>query len=503
MDLMKKNYWQIRISGKLEEKRMLVPFKLNSRMILVAVFVFATYGCTKNGFTGDKLDVELPAKEEAQPEEKTPVIEYDPVPLVSEVPMSEFPTQVLPTVPVPLTPQPSVVPAPGIATVPPATLETAKGMMSVGVMGIVNMDSRHQITNDGYCMQVRQGNDVLASSNIDLRAIMNGEPLDLPGGALAKPYLLRMNSPNYISPSITSGILSGDVNANVSICLPQAGSSCDSNPVNCQDLNQAIRHANGINTISNSPAIVNIANASDVVVKQFTNLPRRAGDYCTSANGMPCVAIAHSAVSGAVVHAGALGRDDNSPLVLDMNNNGKMDLKSAWVKKPVKFDFTASGKKLKSGWIKSSEAFLAVDSNLDGVINNGSELFGEYTFSKDGSKTFENGFAALSRFDSDKNGVINKKDAKFAKILVWQDRNGDGLSQKSELKKLSSAKIAQINLAYKVLGTANKQNIIAGNNVALGSTFEFANGKKSQIADVWFEIRMHRSINDIVAGKRK
>ena len=60
--------------------------------------------------------------------------------------------------------------------------------------------------------------------------------------------------------------------------------------------------------------------------------------------------------------------------------------------------------------------YLALDKNGDGVINNGSELFGT---------TSGNGFADLAAYDSDGNGWIDEADEIFDKLRIWsKDANG-------------------------------------------------------------------------------
>ena len=58
----------------------------------------------------------------------------------------------------------------------------------------------------------------------------------------------------------------------------------------------------------------------------------------------------------------------------------------------------------------SGNGFLAIDKNNNGMIDDGSELFG----TKSGD-----GFADLALYDDDKNGVIDENDSVFEKLLVW------------------------------------------------------------------------------------
>ncbi len=66
--------------------------------------------------------------------------------------------------------------------------------------------------------------------------------------------------------------------------------------------------------------------------------------------------------------------------------------------------------------LKSGSGFLGLDSNNNGRIDNGKELFG--TQSGDG-------FADLARYDSDGNGWIDEGDPVYARLKVWlKDASG-------------------------------------------------------------------------------
>ncbi len=80
------------------------------------------------------------------------------------------------------------------------------------------------------------------------------------------------------------------------------------------------------------------------------------------------------------------------------------------------FDLDADGKEEKISALDSGSGFLALDKNEDGIINDGSELFGP----KSGD-----GFAELRKYDLDRNGWIDENDAVFDKLKIWC-KNADG-----------------------------------------------------------------------------
>ena len=83
------------------------------------------------------------------------------------------------------------------------------------------------------------------------------------------------------------------------------------------------------------------------------------------------------------------------------------------------FDLDCDGVKENISFAGAGSGFLALDLNEDGVINDGSELFG----TKSGD-----GFADLAGYDSDGNGWIDEADEIFEKLRVWtKDENGNDL----------------------------------------------------------------------------
>lgn len=80
------------------------------------------------------------------------------------------------------------------------------------------------------------------------------------------------------------------------------------------------------------------------------------------------------------------------------------------------FDIDADGTAEEISRLGPGSGFLALDKNGDGVINDGSELFGAKT---------GNGFAELAEYDEDGNGWIDENDSVFNNLKVWvQDENG-------------------------------------------------------------------------------
>jgi hypothetical protein len=166
-----------------------------------------------------------------------------------------------------------------------------------------------------------------------------------------------------------------------------------------------------------------------------------------------------------------------TPIILDLNGDG---VKTLSISSGVKFDLFATGQAVNTGWVSGGDGLLVLDRNHDGVINDGSELFGSSTTLASGAKA-PDGYAALRELDTNRDGTISSADAVYADLRVWVDGNSDGVSQTSELKTLASLGISQIDLqATAGLATDN------GNLVGLTSTYETTDGASHAAADVWF-----------------
>lgn len=81
------------------------------------------------------------------------------------------------------------------------------------------------------------------------------------------------------------------------------------------------------------------------------------------------------------------------------------------------FDIDSDGTKDSISQLSKSSGYLALDLNEDGIINDGSELFG----TKSG-----NGFKDLAKYDSDGDGWIDEDDEIWSKLLIWsKDEEGN------------------------------------------------------------------------------
>jgi len=167
-------------------------------------------------------------------------------------------------------------------------------------------------------------------------------------------------------------------------------------------------------------------------------------DYCRYTFGCPS---GESAEGTCCVQYG-------SPIVIDIAGNG-----FALTDKTngVIFPLGPTDVLYRVSWtsINSDDAWLALDRNSNGVIDNGLELFGNHTSQPNPPPgELRNGFLALMVYDWPANGgngdsVIDVHDSVFDSLLLWQDMNHDGFSQSTEIHTLGSLGVRSISLGYR------------------------------------------------------
>ena len=144
-----------------------------------------------------------------------------------------------------------------------------------------------------------------------------------------------------------------------------------------------------------------------------------------------------------------------SPIIIDTQGNG-FDLTDA--ANGVNFDLDGDGiTKERVAWTtpNSDDAFLFLDRNENGAVDNSTELFGDVTpQSQPPAGILPNGFNALAFYDEpgffggNGDGVIDSRDAVFSQLRLWRDMNHNGVSELNEIFTLPELSIQAISLDY-------------------------------------------------------
>jgi hypothetical protein len=141
------------------------------------------------------------------------------------------------------------------------------------------------------------------------------------------------------------------------------------------------------------------------------------------------------------------------PIVMDFGHDG-FNLGARGI--GIYFDVDANGIGDRVQWLRrgGDEGFLALDRTGNGLVDDGSELFGNGTPLLLEGRTAPNGFVGLAQYDSrllggNDDGLITDADAIWPQLRIWLDVNADGISTYDEMRTLRS-------LGINALGTIPK-----------------------------------------------
>lgn len=155
----------------------------------------------------------------------------------------------------------------------------------------------------------------------------------------------------------------------------------------------------------------------------------------------------------------------NTPLVLSFDDA------------PVRFSEApgtfAIGVSARTEWVDARTPWLFLDADGTGCVEDQRELFG-------GDATTPNGFEKLARLDDDGDGRIDARDAAYARLALWADRDQDRACSPGEVVGLADAGVVALDLAYVTPPAPRGLGSFEGER----ASFTASNGRRGRVVDV-------------------
>jgi hypothetical protein len=178
-----------------------------------------------------------------------------------------------------------------------------------------------------------------------------------------------------------------------------------------------------------------------------------------------------------------------SPLIISMNSEAR-GIKLSAPLDGIQFDilgensFPMAHDKKQISWLTADdqEYYYIVRPRKDGKVLGIDEMFGDNTKGPDG-KFSDNGYEALAKYDTDKDGLITDEDDVYSDLRLWNDRNRDGVADPNELYKLEEKNVTVIDLHY---DNRYKETDQYGNQTLMKSVVKTKDGKLHLLFDLWF-----------------
>jgi hypothetical protein len=173
--------------------------------------------------------------------------------------------------------------------------------------------------------------------------------------------------------------------------------------------------------------------------------------------------------SGKVYHYQVKKATNYSPVIIDLNNDGKAGVnRNVWTphapeffsERTAIFDMTGDNEPEFIEWLGTEDGLLVMPETKDCPVKNANNLFGT-------AGGYANGYEKMATLlDLDNNGWVEKEELKG--LYVWIDQNGNAEAETSEMKSLQEVGIEKISVEHK-----NFQSVC------------YINGKKVNTWDWW------------------
>ena len=199
-----------------------------------------------------------------------------------------------------------------------------------------------------------------------------------------------------------------------------------------QDLNRnGVSDAGEVKTLAQW-GIASIDLNSDGVVSQPMDGVQEAGKASATLEDGSQMVVADVAIASesAVEHAGVMAK----PFILDLNHDGQISYSKALL------DLNGTGTKKLVGWVGADDGVLVWDKYHDGQVHDSSQ----YSF---GAPSGDNAtLQGLKIFDTNSDGKLDSHDVLWNELNVWQDANGNGVSDAGEVRTLTQLGVQSISL---------------------------------------------------------
>lgn len=168
-----------------------------------------------------------------------------------------------------------------------------------------------------------------------------------------------------------------------------------------------------------------------------------------------------------------------TPIVVDLGGDG---IVLQGLGAGVRFDLRGDGAPIQLAWPTSDDAFLVVDVNRNGLIDDGHELIGSATRLEGISPHPLDGYDVLAQADQNGDGLIDAADPLYAQLGLWKDANSNARTDPGELVTLAQAGIQSLHIAN-VTGALSETD---GSPIfARIGSYTDALGNSHLMADVW------------------
>ncbi len=189
----------------------------------------------------------------------------------------------------------------------------------------------------------------------------------------------------------------------------------------------------------------------------WQNLGNTYGSVLVASGSYSCTLTASDCAEGYQFKPSVCACVSSSPILFDTTGDGYGLTNAA---DGVVFDIDANGVTAEQiAWTEadSDDGWLVLDRDGNGRIDSGEELFGSQTpaYADSEQPVTENGFDALKLLEGPSYGpgkpdrLIDARDAVFARLRLWFDRNHNGVSELEEIVTLADAGVLAISTDYK------------------------------------------------------